>query len=1017
MKKPLRLLLRLAGVFALLVAVFVGLAFTPAVQTWAVRRALGHWPGVKVELGRVSIGLNSVQVENLRIFQPGFRLAVPSADLDLPVIAALRGRVRIARLTAKDWTLDLTPAVAASEAAMAASVFEGMFQSLQLPVDFSLAAAELEGDVTQPDGRAHLVLTGGQLGAGSDASLAVNARLVSTLAAAPPVSALTVQGTISAHMDTPRSFSKLGFTADATAAGPKLAPAVTAHITVGAAREGQDEHYTLALDSGGKQLARLTLALPAAAGAALTGTWALDASDHDLEPFLLGHPSPVFEATGQGTFASTRDFGEITAVGKLKGTAKNLGVLRPELAVWGRTEFAADFDVVKHGDATRVTRLSVRLNNDQAQPAAEAPQTVASVEALQGFEYNAATGELKVADPAADLLKVVFKAPLAWVQPFLAGANLAVSIDSPPAGADPLPGGAQQAEGFAAGTITAGAHDGGLTFHLADFRVAGTVRNHAGEIIGRADGRTSKEATLNYSPHGWEVAVPQFRFETPEAGDAPSVPIVEFDDIRAGQAAGRDQPVKIQGTYSGLGLGPLGIASPVIANALPLTNGEADGNFTAVLAAQRALALKLHVRTLPAAALAAGDLAMEVRADIAADGGITLNTPVTLTADGRVSAFTMGGRIGPAGAGPRPLDLQLAGETVYFSDVAGLAGAGVTQAGAAPGAAPAPTMAATGAVQAGPPWAGLAGTVKFAFKRVVYSPGWESNLEGTVKLESDEVAVAAHGTLGADAPFKVNSRVVYTPGAAPPYALKADLALDNFDTAPLMRTVEGRADFHFQLTSHAATVAGLADGLQGKVDVTSKGGICRLLAVNDDNSGLLQSAAGAGASFLGGVVGVVAGDTAGANAAKSVTDIAGLLHEIHYDQLNLTLSRGATQDLVLDDFNLIAPEVRLEGRGKVRHLEGEPLLEQPLTLQLAVAARGALGGMMAAVGLVGPTPDSLGYQPLVLDLPELGGTLAAPNTNAFYQELAKRAARTATDRITNGVKKGAGALLNGLLGK
>jgi hypothetical protein len=120
---------------------------------------------------------------------------------------------------------------------------------------------------------------------------------------------------------------------------------------------------------------------------------------------------------------------------------------------------------------------------------------------------------------------------------------------------------------------------------------------------------------------------------------------------------------------------------------------------------------------------------------------------------------------------------------------------------------------------------------------------------------------------------------------------------------------------------------------------------------------------------------------------------------------------------VLDDFNLIAPEVRLEGRGKVRHLEGEPLLEQPLTLQLAVAARGALGGMMAAVGLVGPTPDSLGYQPLVLDLPELGGTLAAPNTNAFYQELAKRAARTATDRITNGVKKGAGALLNGLLGK
>ena len=33
-----------------------------------------------------------------------------------------------------------------------ASVFDGIFKSLQLPVDFSLAAAELEGDVTRPDG-------------------------------------------------------------------------------------------------------------------------------------------------------------------------------------------------------------------------------------------------------------------------------------------------------------------------------------------------------------------------------------------------------------------------------------------------------------------------------------------------------------------------------------------------------------------------------------------------------------------------------------------------------------------------------------------------------------------------------------------------------------------------------------------------------------------------------------------------------------------------------------------------
>jgi hypothetical protein len=290
-------------------------------------------------------------------------------------------------------------------------------------------------------------------------------------------------------------------------------------------------------------------------------------------------------------------------------------------------------------------------------------------------------------------------------------------------------------------------------------------------------------------------------------------------------------------------------------------------------------------------------------------------------------------------------------------------------------------------------------------------------LDGSVKLDPAAVTLSASGTLGADAPFTATGSLAYVAGGTPAYSFQADVKLTNFDTAPLLRTVEGRADFHARLTSQAITPDALGDKLQGKVDVTSKGGVCRLLAVTDDNSGILQSAAGTGASILGSVVGVVAGNKAGGNAATAVTQIAGLLREIRYDQLNLTVSRDAKANLVLDDFNLIAPEVRLAGHGQVQHVEGQAILEQPLTLQLAVAARGSLGSTMAAVGLVGPTPDNLGYHPLVLDLPELGGTLQKPDTNAFYKELAKRAAKTATERITNGVKKGAGALLNGLLGK
>src|SRR6185369_1426071 len=99
-------------------------------------------------------------------------------------------------------------------------------------------------------------------------------------------------------------------------------------------------------------------------------------------------------------------------------------------------------------------------------------------------------------------------------------------------------------------------------------------------------------------------------------------------------------------------------------------------------------------------------------------------------------------------------------------------------------------------------------------------------------------------------------------------ALKADARLDNFDTGPLQfHTLEARLNLTAQLTSRATSLDKLADGMQGRVQLTSKGGITRFLAVTDDNAGLVQSAASAGASVLGTVVGVVAGGSAGGSAA------------------------------------------------------------------------------------------------------------------------------------------------------
>ena len=51
----------------LLLALGVLLAFTPAVQTWAVRRAVAGQPGITIEVGRVAAGLSAADITNLRV--------------------------------------------------------------------------------------------------------------------------------------------------------------------------------------------------------------------------------------------------------------------------------------------------------------------------------------------------------------------------------------------------------------------------------------------------------------------------------------------------------------------------------------------------------------------------------------------------------------------------------------------------------------------------------------------------------------------------------------------------------------------------------------------------------------------------------------------------------------------------------------------------------------------------------------------------------------------------------------
>src|SRR5690606_17127277 len=80
---------------ALLLLVIIAL-LTPAVQTFAAKRALGDQGTVE----RVSVGTGGASLSGLKLEQPGLKISVPSFQADIPLIDAARGRIDLRGLVA-----------------------------------------------------------------------------------------------------------------------------------------------------------------------------------------------------------------------------------------------------------------------------------------------------------------------------------------------------------------------------------------------------------------------------------------------------------------------------------------------------------------------------------------------------------------------------------------------------------------------------------------------------------------------------------------------------------------------------------------------------------------------------------------------------------------------------------------------------------------------------------------------------------------------------------------------------
>lgn len=1002
-------------VAALVVLVLV-LALTPAVQTWAARKAVAGQPGLKADIGRVAVGLSSVSVRDTRLQQDGLILILPSADIELPLLSAAGKKIAIQRLTAKGWTVDLTAPVAGKTAAVmpvarratagylglissaqaqmpaaaTQAVFAGVFQQLQLPVDLSIETMELEGDVIfpvapgQPAGRAHIVIKGGQLGVGRDARIVIDAT-VALSGADAPVQSLTMRTVIAARMDTPHSFDKLGLVADATAIGPKFPSGATVKADVSAEKKGAAEAYRVLVDAAGKRLLTLDTTMPAGASR-LEGAIAFELRDTDLAPFALGLALPGFDTTGEVTFAAPTTLQTFEAKGSVKASLSRLEAVMPELKSVGTLQIVSSFNAAKLAETIRLTELSIRITG--AKP-------VATIAAVQPFEFVPATGEIRVADPAKQLVSISLQGlPLAWAQPFL--GDLAVT------------GGDVRAE-----YVVQPSAGGFAVNAVRPLTVSGVTVTQAGKpLVQNID--LSLSVTGAYSPNGWQGEVKELTVGV--AG----LPFVRVE-AKAGQIAGKGQPIKATGSYT-IAL-PAALAQPVVAMPI-LTKGTAAGEFTASVAEVQQLAVQLRLEGLVATTKEVlPTLVADVRADVQADGAIDARIPLTLERAGRKSDLLLAVGAKP-GKDKTVVKASVSSDVFYIEDAQILAAplAAVPAPASAPStpapkpagksvATPTPTPAL--ATTDKPVWSAVEGDLSLALKRVVYSPQLEvTNIAGSVvigpaavMLQNLQVVLSTGGTvtLGGGLQFKA--------GEAKPYQLKVDVAAKEIDSGPLMTAlaadgqkplVEGKFDVTTTVAATGADLGVIANEASGDLKVTSKSGVFRpvppryvdmlvkareQIAKNSERANTLGALAGMLGSKAGDAISSITGKTQSLNEKLAVVEsIVKALGEVNFDQLTLDLGGDTSLNTVLRDFTLISPELRFNGTGDFKYKSGVPLWKQDIALKILGGARGDMATLMQKGNLLGTQVDSLGYTGMSTPL-EIGGTAEKPDAAKVVAQL------------------------------
>lgn len=443
--KALKILVGILITIVVLIAIAVGLALTPAVQTWAVRKATANQPGLTLDVQHVAVGLSGADLDRVHVVKDGMIINADHVSSKYTAWDFISHRkINVDDLTVDGLVVDLShPAAApASEhagtetpasgkatstkssnpTAEPAQPFNGILNQIQIPYDVRIARFSVPGRAILPnDQTVTFELHGSDIGTGQRGTVDWKIDMANGAPNAP-FTALHSTGTANLHITTERRIDLADVNTAASIEGPKLPSdqvklVAKAEQPAAGGNEGYNANVFLVHGENTQQL--LTLAAQYdTAKHAISGAWTLTVQREQVSALLNGLGLPDLAANGAGKFTLNPSTNAVTADGELQTDLSQLQKISPELQPIGslhlRTNFAGGFA----DNVARLDHLDVDATTANG-------RQLAQINALQKIAFSTQDKRVSVADPNADLLHVAVQdLPLAWAQPFLKGMTV-----------------------------------------------------------------------------------------------------------------------------------------------------------------------------------------------------------------------------------------------------------------------------------------------------------------------------------------------------------------------------------------------------------------------------------------------------------------------------------------------------------------------------------------------------------------------------------------------------------------